>query len=67
MTFAEKKLADTQELIDKLNGMRSANIDGTTVVLEDQMKLLDYWEKKVAREQGRRRVMNPVDLSGGLV
>jgi hypothetical protein len=64
-TFAEEMLADIESKIRKLNGLRSANIDGTMLNLDDLMAVREKWKAEIAQEQGERPRCVRVNLSGG--
>lgn len=63
-TFAEQMVTALQAKLLKLAGVKSASIDGETLVLSDLKEELTFWERRVARESGSRPVLSSIDLSG---
>ncbi len=64
-TFAEKMVAALEARMLELAGVKKTSGGGETVELADLKVEHAYWERKVARQQGRRPFISPLDLRGG--
>lgn len=58
MAFADDMVEKYQALLLANAGVKSVNVDGQSLSLDDLEKKLEYWSRKVARADGTRpRVM----------
>lgn len=62
-THAEQMVEILQARLLKLAGVQETSADGERTVLRDLKKELEYWEQKVAREQGKKPIIATFDLS----
>ena len=63
-TFAEQMVTKYQNLLLECAGLTSANVDGQQVSLQDLEAKLDFWERKVAVEQGKSVRLRRFNLRG---
>lgn len=63
-THAEKMVSALEERMLALVGVKKSAAGGETIELADLKKEHAYWKRQVAREQGRRPLITPLDLTG---
>lgn len=63
-TFAEQMVTKLQQTLLESAGLASVTIAGQVVSYGDLQKQLDCWERRVAKEQGKRSQLIEVDFQG---
>ena len=63
-SFAEDQLARLETLLAENVGLASVSVGGRSVQYSDLLKQYDYWQAKVARENGTRPRVSHINLSG---
>ncbi len=54
MAFADTMVAKLETLLTENVGVKSVNVDGTTIAYADLEKQYDYWKARAARASGAR-------------
>ncbi len=62
-TFAEQQVERIEELLAENVGVASVSVGGESVTYADLLKQYDYWQSRVAREQGLRPAAAQINLS----
>lgn len=61
-TWNEQQLAKARDRVDKLGGLKSMNIDGTSFTLDDLLAQVDKFEKRVLKEKRRVGVISSIKM-----
>lgn len=63
-TFAEKRLAQYEELLEDNAGMTSVSVDGQTMSLANLEAKSEYWRRRVAKQKGKFATVSTIKQSG---
>jgi hypothetical protein len=61
-TFAEDQVARLESLLQANVGVQSVTVGGRSVAYADLLEQYEYWQSKVARENGTRPRNAQIDL-----
>jgi hypothetical protein len=65
---ASEQVARIEEALSKNAGVQSVSTDGTTIQFNRAQLLaeLDYWQRKAAKESGKRKPFKGLNMGGGI-
>lgn len=64
---AKQMVTALQEALSSNVGVKQITVDGQTIQFNDRsaiLKELEYWERKVKAESGKRKLFHGINLSG---
>ena len=64
-TTAKQMVEALEAALAQAVGVKSVTVDGQTTVFNDRASMLaelDYWQRKVARESGKRKTFRGIDI-----
>ena len=64
MSFATEMVETLQERLRQLVGVKETSTDGEKTVFQDLTKQLEYWERRVAIEEGTKPRISVIQMGG---